>query len=393
MQLNLGTYLETVLDAENSDLFAVYEIYASDYDSSSGFDPRDAERTWAGHTYVLPFGPVTYKRQVTMTPTIEKTVKKEINSVSIEFSNVDNDVDGFRYMARYVNSNVVEGKKLVVRVLDFSVASMIGNDGAILANSIILFAGRCDKPDGFNREHGTITANQDCGSIEALIPRYQFQQHCTVRYKGPECLGTELLSEKSFIFQSETKCKLTFEDCTRKENTKFFQGIRIVQIESSFIYKSHEGLLQKLLRYGAFGLVGNLLAGKRRAVPVNNSIHDGTPYGNAIPTILGRWSKRLITLQFQDIGTSINFKMAACRGKIHDFINVRNESVGFTQPIGVTKHLGEYGGEGSQTADTVFPEHSFHSRLAYLTGYCNGSDIETEDPAPEISSIVGGMFS
>jgi hypothetical protein len=383
MQLNLGTYLETVLDAENSDLFAVYEVYASDYDSASGFDPRDAERTFAEFTYVLPFGPVTYKRQVLEGVIIEKTVKKEINSVSINFSNVDNDVDGFRYMARYVNSNVIEGKKLVVRVLDFSVAATIGNDGAILANSIILFAGRCDKPDGFNREHGTLTANQDCGTIEALIPRYQFQQHCPIKFKGPECLGTELLSEKSAEYQAGTVCNKTFEKCTFYSNTEFFQGIRIVQIESSFLYKSHESLFKKIL---------NILPGiSRKKVTVNDSTHDGTPYGNAIPTILGRWYKQLIALEFKDIGTSINFKMAACRGKIHDFINVRNESPAFTQPLGVTKHLGEYGGDGSQTADTVFPEHSFHSRLAYITGYCNGSDIETEDAAPQISSVVAGI--
>src|ERR1051326_7387960 len=356
MQLNLGTYLETVLDAENSDLFAVYEVYASDYDSASGFDPRDAERTFAEFTYVLPFGPVTYKRQVLEGVIIEKTVKKEINSVSINFSNVDNDVDGLRYMARYVNSNVIEGKKLVVRVLDFSVAATIGNDGAILANSIILVAGRCDKPDGFNREHGTLTANQDCGTIEALIPRYQFQQHCPIKFKGPECLGTELLSEKSAEYQAGTVCNKTFEKCTFYSNTEFFQGIRIVQIESSFLYKSHESLFKKIL---------NILPGiSRKKVTVNDSTHDGTP---------------------------INFKMAACRGKIHDFINVRNESPAFTQPLGVTKHLGEYGGDGSQTADTVFPEHSFHSRLAYITGYCNGSDIETEDAAPQISSVVAGI--
>src|ERR1051326_666049 len=47
---------------------------------------------------------------------------------------------------------------------------------------------------------GTITANQDCGTIEALIPRYGFQQHCPIRFKGPECRGTELLSEKSAEF-------------------------------------------------------------------------------------------------------------------------------------------------------------------------------------------------
>jgi hypothetical protein len=392
MQLNLGTYLETVLDSRTRDLFAVYEIYASDYDSTDGFDPRDAERTFAGFTYVLPFGPVTYKRQVKTTVTIDKTIKKQINSITIGFSNVDDDIDGFRYMARYVNSNTVEGKKLVVRVLSYSASTTIGDSIAVLANSIILFAGRCDKPDAFNREKGSISAKQDFGTIEALIPRYQFQQHCPVKFKGPECLGTELLSEKSAEFQAGTVCNKTFEKCTFYSNTEFFQGTRIVQITSSFVNKHHQGFFSKLLEYGGFGLIGRLLAPKRQSVTVNNSTHDGTPYGNPIPVILGRWYKSLIALQFQDIGTSINFKMAACRGKIHDFINVRNESEGFTQPIGVTKHLGEYGGDGSQTADTVFPDHSFHSRLAYLTGYCNGSDIETEDPAPVITSVVAGII-
>src|ERR1043165_5051325 len=123
MQINLGRYLETVLDARNRDLFPVFEIYAKDYDGSSGFDPRDAERTFAGLNYTLPFGPVVYKRQVLEGPSIDKTIKKKINSVSIRFSNVDDDDDGFRYMARYVNSNVVKGKKLVVRVLSRSAAA------------------------------------------------------------------------------------------------------------------------------------------------------------------------------------------------------------------------------------------------------------------------------
>lgn len=384
MQLNLGTYLETVLDARNRDLFWVCEIYASDYDASGGFDPRGAERTFAGQNYTLPFGPVIYKRQLLTGATIDKTLKKKSNSVSFTFSNVDNDVDGFRYMARYVNSNIIKGKKLVVRVISRSAAATIGNNALVLANSLVLFVGRCEKPDGFNREHGTISATQSLGTIEAQIPATQFQQSCPLKYKGTECLGTELLSEKSATFQSETTCDFTFAACTRKENTKFFQGTRIVQIESSFIHKSHEGLLKKIL---------NVLPGIGRKKPttIDNSTRDGTPYGNAIPVILGRWSKPLITLQYQDIGTSINFKEAGCRGPIHDFLNVRNESPGFTQPLGLTKHLGEYGGQGSQTADTVFPDHSFHSRLAYVTGYCNGSDIETPDPAPEITSVIAGI--
>src|SRR6185369_8434477 len=78
-------------------------------------------------------------------------------------------------------------------------------------------------------------------------------------------------------------------------------------------------------------------------------------------------------------------------GKISDFINLRTQTLGFTAPIGVTKHLGEYGGVGTQTEDTVFPQGGFYSKLAYVTFYCNGSDIETEEPAPEVAAVIAGI--
>src|SRR5205085_298813 len=95
------------------------------------------------------------------------------------------------------------------------------------------------KPDGFNRSTGSISAKQDFGTIEAQIPRYQFQQHCPIKFKGPECLGTELLSEKSAEYQAGTVCNKTFEKCTFYSNTEFFQGTRVIQIESSFVNKHH----------------------------------------------------------------------------------------------------------------------------------------------------------
>lgn len=380
---DVGAQLDAVLDARDRDLIAVYEIYASDYNSSGGFDPRNAERTFAHISYTLPFGPVVYKRQALERPSVEKTIKKQMNTVSIRFSNVDEDESGSRYMAQYVLTNVVEGKKLAVRIISRSVATAIGNNASILSNSLVIFAGRCEKPDGFNRSVGTISAKQDFGTIEAVIPARRFEKICPLEFKATECLGTELLSEKSATYQAAAKCNFSFGQCSEYENTEFFQGTRIVQITSSFVHKSNEGFFKKIL---------NILPGiSRKKTTVNNSTHDGSPYGNAIPVILGRWYKELIPLQFQDIGTSINFKMAACRGKIHDFINVRNESPAFTDVLGLTKHLGEFGGEGSQTADTVFPDQSFHSRLAYVTGFCNGSDIETEDPAPKITSVIAGI--
>lgn len=375
----VGTSLQTVLDARDRDLICLYELYESTYDpSSSGFDPRDAVEVFSSVKFTLPFGPVVYRQEVLQGPSVRKTTGKEFNSVSIRFSNVS------RYMSDFVLNNAVEEMRLVVRVLSRSVASAIGNNATILSNSAVLFVGRCQKPDGFNRSTGTITAIPDLGTIAAQIPARVFQVHCPLDFKGPECLGTELLSEKSAAYQAAVICnKLKGGNCTDYANTEFFQGTDVIQITSSFVHKSNVSFWGKIL---------NALTPLSRTIKtVSNSTHDGTPYGNPIPLIFGRWFKQLLALQYQDIGTSINFLMAACRGKISDFINIRNDSIGFTDALGITKHRGEYGGDGSQTADTVFPGGNFWSRLAYITGYVNGTDIRVEDPAPIISAVVAGI--
>lgn len=382
----VGAQLTTVLQARERDLITIYELYASDYQpGGSGFDPRDAVETFSAVTFTLPFGPVVYRRQVVQGPNIKKTTGKEFNSATVRFSNLSEDESGSRYMAQFVLNNEVEQMRLVVRSLSRSVAVSIGNNAAILANSIVLFVGRCGKPDGFNRSTGTISARPDMGTIEARLPPRIFQASCPLEFKGPECLGTETLGEKSAAYQAAVLCnKLEGGDCTTFENAEFFQGQTLIQIQSSFIHKSNESFFKKIL---------NILPGvSRKKTTVNNSVHDGTPYGNPIPLIFGRWYKTLLPLQYQDIGTSINFLMAACRGKISDFINLRTLSLNFTQPIGVTKHLGEFGGDGSQTEDTVFPQGGFYSRLAYITGFCNGSDIEAEDAAPEIAAVIAGTI-
>lgn len=375
----VGSQLNTLLTSRDRDLIWLVELYASDYDpSSSGFDPRDAVETFSNVKFTLPFGPVVYRREVLDGSSIHKTKGKEFNSVTIRVSNVS------RYLSDFVLNNVVEEMRVVIRILSRSVATAIGNNATILSNSMVEFVGRCHKPDGFDRSSGTIRATPDMGTIAAQIPARVFQIHCPLDFKGPECLGTELLGEKSAAYQAAVICnKLKGGNCTDYENTEFFQGTDVIQITSSFVHKANESFFKKIL---------NVLPGiSRKKTTVNNSLLDGTPYGNPIPLIFGRWFKQLLPLRYRDIGTSINFLMAACRGKISDFINIRTDTVGFTQPLGLTKHRGEYGGDGSQTADTVFPGGNFWSRLAYITGYVNGTDIEVEDAAPSISAVVAGI--
>lgn len=370
-------------------LIYVCEIYAWDYEPfpepASGnlsYDPRHAVKRYAGQniSFDLDGDTVTYERKLLDLSSINKHIGKKFDTASLRLSNVD------RTAAAFVLNEKIQGMRLVVRMIPRSAPS---GDGAAscFQHSIIPYVGRVDKPDGFNRSQGTISATQDLGTITAQIPPDQFQPGCPLvkvfKKPGHDCMGNETLDEKSPTYQAAKSCNGTFAQCTDYGNTEFFQGLRIAQIESSFVHKSNESFFKKVL---------NILPGiSRKKTVVGNSIHDGSPYGQVIPVVLGRWLTRLIPLQFQDVGTSVNGKWAACRGKIQDFLNIRNESVGFTQPMGVTKHLGEYGGVGTQTADTVFPDASFHSKLAYVTLFCNGSEMETEDPAPQISSLIVGQ--
>lgn len=375
------SHLLAHLRLRSRDCIVLYELYRHDapVDVLFGYNPNDAIELFAGETFTTGFvSSITYRREVIQGPTIQKHQGKQLNSVSIVFSNVS------RYMSNFVLNNQVEGMRLVVRLVSRSVTPVVA--GLTYPPYLILFVGKCNKPDGFDRGRGTISAYTDIGSIEARVPPRSFEVRCPLTFKGEECLGSEALSAKTTAYQQAVKCNKAFGgNCTDYTNTEFYQGTRVIQISSSFVHKSNQSFFGKLGHILTFGLLFG-----RSKTTVGNSIHDGTPYGEPIPIILGRWYKKLIPLQYQDVGTSIDFKMAASRGPIFDFFNIRNETPNFLQPTNIVKHKGEYGGVGAQTQDTVFPDQSFHSRLAYITGKCAGSEIIEEDPAPEISSVVAG---
>ncbi len=389
--------LLTLLRTRSRNLHYVYELYEWNYvpfpDPTFGnlsYDPRFAIARWAGAALSFTWNAqeVAYVRIVTKGGAVHKSMGKKFDSLSLTCSNVQENEDGFRYLANFVLTHRVQGMKLVKRMIPRNADSLsvVEASASPFTHSIILFVGRCDKPDGFDREQGTISAKQDLGTIEAQIPERDFQPQCPlVRvFKKPgDCLGNETLSQKSPTYQAAKKCNGTLAQCLDYDNERYYQGTHIIQIQSSFVHKSNESFFKKVL---------NILPGiSRKKTTVGNSVFDGTPYGKPIPVILGRWKKELVHLQYQDLDTTINFKAAACRGPIKDFLNIRNESPNFSQPGSIIKHLGEYGGVGTQTADMLFPGGEFHSKLAYFTGSCTGSDIISEDPAPVLSSVVAGQ--
>lgn len=375
--------LLTKLRASARDLIVLYELYEPNYDISTGFNPLNAIDRFAGQTYSFTYlaQAVSYRREIKpngdsgASLSVNKTISKQLNSISIKVSNVS------RYMSDFVLSNKIEGMRIVVRGVSRSISDPLTEDPYL--KSLILFVGKLGRPDGFDRGEGTLTAKPELGNIEAQVPPRDMESLCPLTFKNEECLGTETISQKSTAYKNAVTCNKTAAQCLEYENEEFRQGISLVQITSSFIHKSNEGFFKKIL---------NILPGiSRRKTQVGNSLFNATPFGDPIPLILGRVLKSLIPLQFRDTGETVWFKMAAGRGPIADFLNVRSNNLNFSQPLEVVEHLGEYGGEGTQTPDTAFPGTTYLSRLAYLTGRVIGSDVEVEDPAPDISAVVAGI--
>lgn len=386
-----------MLASRSKDLLCAVEFYLPTYTPhvTRGFEPGDAEARFATETATFRFNGVNYdyEREVFEMPNLTRSMGKQSNSVTVKLSNVPKSATPtIRPLALFVLNNEIEGMRMVIRVI--SRADLLN----AFATSWVLFVGRCLKSDGFNRRDGSITAKQDLGQIEALIPPQVFQKDCPLDFGGTDCLGTEALAAKNAAYQAAFAasgrfgCNKTHGQCTTFANTEFFQGTHILQLPGSFRHKPHHGLLYKLIRYTTpVGYLASRLFGKK-ARTVDSSLEDGTPYGSAIPVVLGRSQREGIPLQFRDDGETVHFKMGFARGPIENFYNIRVNDLAFVNPpVTVVGHYGRYGGEADQAADAVFPDASFHSRLAYLTGGVVGSPIEVEDPVPPISAIVAGV--
>lgn len=383
-----------MLASRFKDLLCAVEFYSASYNPhvSRGFEPADAEALFATETATFTFNAsnVTYLREVFEMPSLSRTITKQSNSVTVKLSNIPKSATPtIRPLALFVLNNEVEGMRMVIRII--SRAKLLTNE-----NSWVLYVGKCLKADGFDRKEGSITAKQDLGQIEAVIPPHVFQKDCPLTFGGPECLGTEALGAKNAAYQSafatfgRAGCNKTHGDCTTYANTEFFQGIHVLQLPGSFRYRPHQGFFTKLAKFALPLVYFGFLRRKNR--DVGQSLEDGTPYGHAISVVLGRWQMPGIALQFRDDGETIHCKMAWSRGPINGIHDPHVTDPGFVRdPVTIVHHYGRYGGEADQLADTVFPDASFHSRLAYSTFGVIGSEVAVEDPAPSVVAMLAGM--
>ncbi|OLE52131.1 MAG: hypothetical protein AUG51_19430 [Acidobacteria bacterium 13_1_20CM_3_53_8] len=357
-----------VLNARERDLVDLYEIYDHFYEpGAGGFDPSQALLrltsvsgvTWNNHSY---------RRQSVGRSDIDRSMGPTFNSVSFKLTNVD------RFMAAFILTHDIEGMRLVVRTVSKGTPA---NSTA----SVVIFTGRLDKPGEIDKRTCPMSAKQDLASVQHVVPWREFEQSCPLVFKGPDCLGTETLAEKSAEYQAATTCDHARDgDCARFANTKFFQGFRFNPISGTFRYQTTE--TKRFL----------LFFTKKKTVWRDGqwSSEDLTPYGHKVSFALGRVQAPLVPIEIADHGDSLRFRGAIGEGPLDAITNVKNQSGG-PSPTSLTTHLGEYGGEGTQTADPLFPNSDLYSRTANVTGLVGGGSFTAKDPMPDITVTARGM--
>jgi hypothetical protein len=150
--------LLAILRSRSRDLSCVYELYEWNYslfpaplDGNLSYDPRHALARWAGSSLSFTWGAETidYIRVVTDGPSIKKSKSKQFDSVSLTCSNIKQDEDGNRYLAKFVLTNHLPGMRLVVRIIPRSASSLsvIEASASPFTHSAIWFVGRCEKPN------------------------------------------------------------------------------------------------------------------------------------------------------------------------------------------------------------------------------------------------------
>ena len=347
----ISTNLLNLLRSNSTDLVAVVEFYASSaVPGVNGLDP-DQSDFLKGYSNVsdISFRGRDYEKRVTRFNNLTRTITKSISNATVTLSNIERDIAAF-----YFAQSGFEGLIMVIRLLSRSVS-------VNLDDSIVCFVGRCEKVQNFERsqETCTITAKHLVGSIEAEIPRRKFG------YNDPN---------------------------GRSADDKLFEGFRYMPIYGTTQYAVRER------RGGIFGLLGFK---KTVTKTLSYSSHSDLDVQKVVPVIFGRFQLIGTHAGYVDTGTIIETTTVFCEGPISDFVNARSANAAFPmRPDLAYQELHGYLG-GDITTDPSFPQipatpanrvaNGYYSRSAVIFTAFSGSQLQSDDPAPELVAVVLGM--
>jgi hypothetical protein len=328
--------LEDILETA-TDITKVCEFYSPDAEPSiNGFDPADALACFAPVKNIYYRGR-SYKRLVKDFGAIKRTINDEINSSSVDLSNVSKEVVQFDATYGF------EGLILVVRLLSRNLSHE-------LTESQTLFAGRCDKPDKGTKNIISISARSVLDSPSVTIPRRRFVPD---DYKGRDPADPE------------------------------FEGFKIMPKEGNLTYSTRK---KKGGIAGWFGLKKTVVA------TLHYSTYSNIDVNRYLPEVIGYAQIVLTHLGWFDAGTHLQIRSAACEGPIADFINTR--SIDSTLPLDASSYAEQLGLVGAANGDdpSWVAGGYFYSRTALIRGQIDNSAMDVTDEAPDVVSIIKGRL-
>lgn len=330
--------------------------------------------TWSNST-----GSYEYDAKVLAWPEVKSYLDSEVNTAEIEFSNV---ARGEASMSRFCLDNKIKGCWMVIRFLYPDKPE----------ESNIVFWGKCERPGGINNETITLIAKQDLGNYRQEIPFREYGIRCPLQFAQPlgGCLGDQALTAKSVSYRRAVEqygsagCNKLFSTCTLLENTKYFQGQRVVAVSGQFSYITIEEVVKRVLFWT-----------KRKKISVVKtdswSSVNQSEGSEVVPLAFGRCQIQGHPFTWADQGQTVKSLLGFCEGKISAFTFVRSRTQGINV-ISQTEHLGDWGSVGTQQLDTLFNGASgYNSRLAYLEIVTDGSSPTQVDDSPIITAVIRGM--
>lgn len=339
MQIVSQKFLDR-LTGEQKKLQTVIEIYHQDsVPGADGFDPTDAILRLSQVAGLDFFG--EFQRLVKSVGNVSRTLKKQLSSFSFTLSNLSREVADFEFTTGF------EGLICVARLIDADISTD-------LTDSIVLFTGRCEKPDTFERGSETvkISVKQILNQTEVNIPRRKF----TVDDADGRAPSDPLFEGFVYVPRQGT---VTYTEVVKKRFLLFFSKKKTVT--RTLQYSSHSDLQSDAV----------------------------------VPLALGRVQVQGINFAYADTGTGIQVLSFWSEGEIAAYQSLRSVTPGFPIASSVKKY-GKPGGAADDATHQTNDAPSFvgggiYSRLAYTRATASGSRADTDDPAPDIVAILLGM--
>jgi hypothetical protein len=359
MQLppSVSTTLYNALDDTTQRLDVLVELYENNVlPGVSGFDPDDA--TLRVSNTSTSFLGNDYLRWLTgHMPTISRTITEKFNSVSLTLDNFEEPPGSkLRPVAAFLLNNPIEGRFIVIRLVLRAVTV------TTLADSFVLFTGKCEKPYDAEDNRITISAKQLIGSIDEEVPWRQFD---------PE------------------------DEEGREIDDPLFEG---------FLFSPKTGIVSFNERVRRGGFLGLLGFKKTVTNTLQFTNHQGVEIEKFVPLVLGRAQVQFLPVAWIDVGGQINAIYNISEGPIKTIFDPRVITQGFEfaserdgNPDVDQFRYGYPGGTNGQepflnNLTGGIPANGYYSMSAMMSTAIYGTDVSQDDPAAEIVAVLLGMI-